>query len=184
LDFEEYFEMLYLYVNALFEVGAYHKHVVMADEVIETTIRQNIQDYRQEDVFKKTLFRKAASLYNISEYRSAEHILRELLRMDPGHGDAASFLKKCLRNIDLGPLLAFRASAILLFLLSAVVICVEVLYVRPFHSEYTGKMEALRIGLFAGGWAALILGELWHRWLAHRRVRAFVMDVWRRKFRR
>ncbi len=181
LDFDEYFEMLYLYVNALFEVGAYHKHVIMADEVIEAAICHNIQYYKQEDIFKKSLFRKAASLYNTSEYRSAEHILRELVRIEPGHKDAGSFLKKCLRNIHVRPLQAFRASAIALFLSSALVICTEVLLIRPFYPAYTGGVEALRVGLFVAGWVVLIAGEAWHRWWAHRRVMNFVSENKRRK---
>ncbi len=181
LDFDEYFELLYIYVNALFEVGAYQKHVVMADEVIEAAICHNIHHYKQEDIFKKSLFRKAASLYNTFDYHNAEHILRELVRIDPDHQDAVSFLKKCVRNSHIRLLQVFRAISILLFLFSALVISVEVLVVRPFYPYHAGWVEALRIGMFFSGLGVLLLGELWHRWWAHRRVAAFAEENRRRK---
>ena len=181
LDFDEYFELLYSYVNALFEVGAYQKHLVMADEIIETAISHNIHTYKQEDIFKKSLFRKAASLYNTSDYHHAEHILRELVRMDPDYRDAVLFLKKCLRSVHFRSLQVFRAAGIFLFLTAAVVISVEVLFVRPFYAVHAGWVEVLRIVLFLAGFVALALGELWHRWVAHLRVEAFVEDNRRRK---
>ena len=181
LDFDEYFELLYSYVNALFEVGAYQKHLVMADEIIETAICHNIHTYKQEDIFKKSLFRKAASLYNTSDYHHAEHILRELVRMDPDYRDAVLFLKKCLRSVHFRSLQVFRAAGIFLFLTAAVVISVEVLFVRPFYVVHAGWVEVLRIVLFLAGFVSLALGELWHRWVAHLRVEAFVEDNRRRK---
>ena len=181
LDFDEYFELLYTYVNALFEVGAYQKHLVMVDEIIETAISHNIHTYKQEDIFKKSLFRKAASLYNTSDYHHAEHILRELVRMDPDYRDAVLFLKKCLRSVHFRSLQVFRAAGIFLFLTAAVVISVEVLFVRPFYAVHAGWVEVLRIVLFLAGFAALALGELWHRWVAHLRVEAFAEDNRRRK---
>ena len=78
LDFEEYFQLIVAYVNALFEVGAYQKHLLMVDVVIEMTIVHNVERYKGEDIYEKMLFRKAASLYNIMEYAKAEYILREL----------------------------------------------------------------------------------------------------------
>ncbi len=51
LDFEEYFEVLAAYVTALFEVGAYREHLLMVDVVIETSIINNIVEYKGEDLF-------------------------------------------------------------------------------------------------------------------------------------
>lgn len=181
LDFDEYFELLYAYVNALFEVGAYQKHLVMADEVIEAAICHNIHTYKQEDIFKKSLFRKAASLYNTSDYHHAEHILRELVRMDPDYRDAVSFLKKCFRSIHFRSLQVFRAAGILFFLTAALVISIEVLFVRPFYARYADWVETVRMLMFGAGLGALTLGELWHRWLAHRSIEAFVADNRKRK---
>lgn len=58
LDFEEYFEILTSYVNALFEAGAYQKHALMADVVIEASIINNVRVYQGIALFEKTLFQK------------------------------------------------------------------------------------------------------------------------------
>ncbi len=181
LDFEEYFEMLYAYVNALFEAGMYRRHVVMADEVIEAAICHNIHLHGQEDVFRKALFRKAASLYHISDYTGAVHILRELLRIDPADADAMALLEKCLHHMENQPLLIFRAGSILLLLLSALVVCVEMLVVRPFYAMHTSWVETLRNAMFAGALVVLALGEGLHRWLVRRQVRTFVATHRQRK---
>ena len=53
--FEEYFEILTSYVNALFEAGAYQKHALMADVVIEASIINNVRVYQGIALFEKTL---------------------------------------------------------------------------------------------------------------------------------
>ncbi|MFQ5445501.1 MAG: hypothetical protein ACE5FF_01095, partial [Saprospiraceae bacterium] len=96
LDFGAYFEMVTAYTNALFEIGAYEKHIPMADTVIELSVMNNVRFFNGEDVFHKSLFKKAASCYHTHQLEKAEYILRELLRIDPYDDDASMFLKKCL----------------------------------------------------------------------------------------
>ncbi|MCB0586455.1 MAG: hypothetical protein KDD06_14185 [Phaeodactylibacter sp.] len=174
LDFDEYFELITAYVNALFEVGSYQKHLLMVDVVIEMAIVQNVEMYRGEDIYQKMLFRKAASLYNTLEYGKAEYILRELIKIDPHSEDPILFLRKCLRKKEPGFLNKAKAASILLFLLSAFVISVEVLFVRPFYKSQVDQIEASRTAIFLLGCAILVGGILLHRWLVHHRVRTFV----------
>lgn len=181
LDFEEYFELLYVYVNALFEVGAYQKHLVMVDEVIESAICYNLTVYKQEDIFKTALFRKAASLYNTSDFAGAEHILRELVRMDPDCQDAVLFLKKCLRSSQIRVLQMFRAMSIFSFLLSALVISIELLVVRPFYPLHTGWVAALRTVIFSMGILSWVTGEGWHRLQVHQRALQFAEEHRKRR---
>ena len=42
LDFEEYFELLLAYTDALSEIGAWQKHLLMADVVIEISVMENL----------------------------------------------------------------------------------------------------------------------------------------------
>lgn len=173
LDFEEYFELLVAYVDALFEIGVYQKHLSLVDEVIENSISFNIHFYKGEDLFYIMLFKKAASHFNLHQYKKAEHILRELIKIKPEDQEAASFLKRCLRRRGSKLLSVARATSILLFLLTACVICVEVLFVRPFYEMYASKIEALRIGTFIAGIIALILGDFLHRAIIEARVNSF-----------
>lgn len=174
LDFEEYFELLVAYVNALFEVGAYQKHLLMVDVAIEMAIAQNIEWYKGEDIFQKMLFRKAASLYNLMEYGKAEYILRELVRIDPYSEDAILFLRKCLRKKEPAFLNRAKAFSIFLFLVSAFVISIEVLLIRPFYKAQIEGVEASRNVVFLLGCTVLLGGLLLHRWRVYRRVCSFV----------
>lgn len=181
LDFEESFELLAAYVNALFEVGAYQKHLLMVDFAIEMAIRYNIGMYHGEDIFHKLLFRKAASLYNRMEYEQAEYILRELVRIDPAGRDAAQFLKKCLRRREPSFLKTAKAGSILLFMLSAFIISLEVLFVRPFYKLYAEPVEITRTAIFLAGWVALLGSIALHRYRVERKVEKFVAGALRKK---
>jgi hypothetical protein len=96
LDFEEYFDLLVAYVTALFEVGAYKEHLLMVDVVIETSILNNILEYKGEDLYQRMLFLKASSLYNTQQYQKAENVLCELMRMYIEDQGAVLFMNSIL----------------------------------------------------------------------------------------
>ena len=177
LDFEEYFEMLMAYTNALFEISEYQKHILMVNAVVEISIMENIQIFNGQEVFKTMLFRKAASHYNLFEYGKAIHILRELLKIEPNNAENALFLEQCLRNDK--PQIARRtsAAAVFLFLLSALTVSIEVLLVRNFYPESAYVIEMSRNLMFCLGFCILVLGVIWHRWQSHNTVQNFIKEV-------
>lgn len=174
LDFEEYFEILDAYTNALFETGAYEKHLLMADAVIEASVMNNVKFFKGEDVFLRTLFKKAASSFQLHDLKQSEHILRELLRIDPYDQQAALFLKKCLRKMHSLLVRQTRAVSILLFLLSALIICVELLVIRPFYPMLDQLVEISRNFIFLLGIVVLAGGDIAHRWQSAHQVDVFV----------
>lgn len=180
LDFAEYFELLVAYTRALFEIGAYRQHLLMADVVLETSIHFNIQYFQEEDIYRTVLFQKAASLYNTLQLEQAEYILRELLRMDPADQYASRFLKKCLHRQQGNLRKNSRAIAIFFFLLAALIIAIEVLMVRPFYAMHTRSVEFTRNLLFSLGLVALVGGDLLLRWQSTRKVHQFT-DALRRQ---
>ncbi len=177
LEFEEYFELLVAYVDALFEIGAYQKHLSLVDEVIENSISSNIHLYKGDDIFYINLFKKAASHFNLHQYDQAQHILRELIKMNPQDKEVISFLKRCRRRRGSKLLSIARAISILLFLLTACIICVEVLFVRPFYEMHASRIEAVRIGTFVMGIFVLLSGDLLHRAIIETRVNGFAEKV-------
>ena len=181
LEFEEYFELLVAYVDALFEIGSYQKHLVLVDIVVENSINSNIHIYKGEDIFFIMLFKKAASHFNLHEYDKAEHILKELIKIDPQDKEVLSFLKRCLRRRGSNLLSIARAFSIFLFLLTACIICVEVLLIRPFYEMYASKVEASRIGTFFIGIATLIGGDFIHRVSIESKVNSYADKVKKKK---
>lgn len=174
LDFEEYFDVLVTYVTALFEVGAYREHLLMVDVVIETSIINNIEEYKGEDLFRRMLFRKAASLYHTGQFQKAEHILAELLRMNQADQSAILFLKKCLRTHYPQVRSNARATAVFSFLLTAFVIALEVLLIRPFYEMHAKTVELSRNFIFVFGILCIVFGDLYHLYLSEREVRGFL----------
>jgi len=181
VDDEERFELLEGYVTALFEVGAYRKHLRQIDRVIEEIMQHNIRFFRGEDIFQKMLFRKAASHFQLMEYKEAEFVLMELLRINPAYADAAQFLKKCRRSQRPRLLRQSKALSVLLFLLAALVIAAEVLVVRNFYPEQVDWVEATRLALMGGGLLVLFGGDLIHRMLIEADVNEFLEQTRRRK---
>lgn len=181
LEFSEYFELLVAYVDALFEVGAYQKHILMVDSVIENSIAQNIHFYKGRDIFSNMLFKKAAAHYNLLQYKESEYILRELIRMDPYDKEVIIFLKKCLRRKTSKLVSVARASSIFLFLLTAFLISMEVLLIRPFFRMHASLIENSRITMFIIGLVILIGGDLIHRLSVEQSINDFVKSIKRSK---
>ncbi len=177
LDFEERFDMLSAYVDALFEIGSYQKHLLLVDYVIESAILQNIQSYKGKDIYFNMLFRKAASLYNLVEYDSAVRILRELVKIDPWNKDAVSFLKKCMRKKQPRLLQYSKAASILLFLLAAFVIGIEVLFIHPFYNQLVPLVERSWMLTLLFGIILLVIGDLVHRLHVERQVHQFTTKI-------
>jgi tetratricopeptide (TPR) repeat protein len=181
LDYEEFNELLIAYVNALFETGAYRKHLLMVEVVIQQLIILSDYDFGSMARFQRMLFKKAASHYNLMELDRAEYVLRELIRIDPDDRDAAQFLKKCRKLCR--PLFIFkmRAICVALFLMAAALIAAEVLLIRPFFSHHTAPVQMTWMALLGAGCALLLGVEIFHRWKVDREVENFVKEAWRRK---
>lgn len=160
LDFEEYFDLRVCYASALFEIGAYERHLQQVDFILERSIEHNVQFFQGEDLFCKTLFQKAASHFNLLNYRKAEYILRELIKINPYYPDAGAFLQKTIYQQRPKFIRATRAVAIALFLLSALLISIELIFIRNLYQEHTTSIEVIRTMVFVVGLMILLGGDV------------------------
>ncbi len=167
LDFEEYFELLVAYTQALFETETHQKHLLMADVVIEMAFAENITHLGGQEIFKQTLFQKSVSYYHLLDYKKAIHVLTELIKIDPNYQDATFFMARCLRKKRLQFVKNTRAVAIFIFLATALIIAIEVLFIRNLLQGWVSFIEWMRNITFALGLFILISGELVH-WLRAR----------------
>jgi hypothetical protein len=178
LDEEEQHTLLFVYTNALFEVGAYRQFLAITDQailgVLEPTCRMPEVD--KQLLFEKLLFRKAAAYLHTLEPAQAEHVVKELLRIAPRHEMAKLLLRKSLRLQDTSINTITRAGTILLLALSALVILGEVLLIRNFYDRYTSVTELTRNLLFLAALLLLVFGEVITRWRAHRTAQDFMAD--------
>ena len=181
LTFEEYFEMLLAYMDALFECGAYSNFIDCCDYAIESVIYFNVDVLDGEDIYHKLLFRKAASYYRLMEYEKCEHILRELIRMNPEDQLAIQFLKKCRRTQPPIIVRNSRAVSVLLFLISAGIIALELIVVKQFFPEYANLTESIRNTTFSLGWVVLIAGGSYLRYRVSEDVKGDLRQIKNKK---
>ena len=184
LGFSEFFELLITYTEALFEVGAYQNHCSMVDLAIEISIVNNIKFYNKKDIYYELLFKKAASCFNLLKYNEAEHILRELIKIDPQNDLSIRFLNKCLHQKKSKFVRNMRALSIILFLLAALVISIELIIVRPLFEASTSSVELTRNSLFLSGVLILVGSDLVNRFKVNKHVNSFVMAARLRKRRK
>lgn len=160
LDFEEYFEIMTAYVRALFEAGAYQKHAEMADVIIEAAIINNLKVYRGDDIYEKTLFQKAASLYHLQHFTKSDHILSELIKMNPSENTYRLFLIKNRLHVKPAYLHVLQGLSIFLYFLSIIIISIQTFYIDPFRPEWTGLAFSARNATFISASVLLILSDL------------------------
>lgn len=181
LDGDEYFDMMVLYSDALFETGEYTRHVKLADHILELAIERNIVEHREQDVYFETLFRKAASLHNIDKVDEAVYVLRELIKINPDHESTKLFLINCYIRQKKAFAKPYRFFSIVLLLSSACIIGIELLIVKRFWPAWAPIVEIIRNGLFIVGVILLITGELVVRYKAVEDVFSFSKATRQRK---
>jgi hypothetical protein len=181
LDFEEFFECTLCYTNALFDTTDYRRHLVMCDYLIEVVIMENVETWSGDDIFQHLLYKKALSLYYLHEYKQAAHVLCELLKIHPYHSAARKMLRRSLLRQKPQWLIQFRAAAVALLLVAAVIIGLERVVVGPFFPAwYARAIYAHNILIFAG-LATMIGAEFCHVWqcgyLANKTGRGHVVKM-------
>lgn len=176
LEEMEQYEMLFAYTNALFEVGAYRQFLAIVDQAIMVSLDASyeVNEELKQKQFIAFLFRKSAAYVQTLQPARSEHVSRELLRIDPEHQYALLLLRKALRQQDTSVTRVTRALAIFLFGLSAIIILIEVLWVRPFYDLYTYWVELSRNLVFLSGLMVLIGGEILTVWRAYRNSKNFL----------
>lgn len=182
LDAEEYFDCTLDYTNALFETGNYAQHIVMCDHLLEIVIMQNIGSWGGEDIYTRLLFKKAVALYRMQEFAKSEHILRELIKLDPCEKLSIRLLRRCLIRQRSNTLMYTRAIAVALTFLAALAVAVELFVIRPFFLDYYEKALLVHNLLLGSALLALAGGEIGQFWRCHRIAAGFAgkMRVHRR----
>jgi tetratricopeptide (TPR) repeat protein len=182
LDFDEYFDCLASYTQALFEIGDHRKHLVMCDFLLETIIIQNVETWGGEDLYTKTLLSKATSQYYLQEYELSAHILQELIKINPEHsGPAKKLWEKCILRQKPGWLMRIRALGVGVLLFTAAFIAFEIFVIAPFFSEHHATVQFAHNLLMILGILILFAGELRHMWLCHHTVSRFLQKARHKK---
>lgn len=170
LETHQFFDLQVSYLTALFELGNHQKLLDIIDEPIEVSIIHNIKKHNGKDVFRKLLFMKGDALYHTMRFAESKYIFLELLKMDSKNVFYKEALAKTMRKMVPTYVKNSRALCILFFILSAIIIAVEMLAVKHFFTDYTFVAEWTRNIFFVLGWITLIGSELIHFFLVKKVV--------------
>lgn len=165
------FEVDYSY--ALFELGRYGKCVEILNQLIISVIKDNIFTIKQRDIYQDLLFKKAACHFNLGQADQSNHILKELIKIDSNAANYQNFYKKCCRNEHKLKYRWMGGFVVALFLVSALIVPIELLIAKPFFNEWAGNVEILRNGLFT---SALIVAGI-KEYLFHRTFSQKLKDL-------
>ena len=181
LSFDEAFTMLLHYCNALFEIGRYERQIQIADEIIQRSILNNIQFYEGEDIYIKTLFQKSKSHFHLEDYSTAEHILKELIKMSPFQMTFSKWLKKCIAEKQSRWVDYLEVSGVLLFIFSVISLLLNVLIIKHFYNEYTLYIYQFCIITLGLSGSFYFLGIVFHRFQVNRAVKKIQLEAVNKK---
>jgi len=169
LSYEMRLEMTIQYVVSLFEVGDYYAYLKYVDQLLAKVINENVFSIDGDDIYQELLYRKAASYHNIVDYNKADHIFSQLCRIDKQSIlYKKTFLKNSMDSLRYRDQ-KIRAVIISMFLLSGLIIGVELLSIRPFFPELISTVELSRNVLFFGALLGIIFQELRIRYISWKR---------------
>jgi tetratricopeptide (TPR) repeat protein len=178
LEVVENFELTVYYIDALFSTGAYRQHLMMVDLAIQASIQLNIKDVPdvEGDVFKHLLFRKGVSAYRLEDYDTAIHVVKELIRIDPDQEYYPRFLRTILFKQQHSTLQFGRGSFIFCILLSAAIVTLELLFIRPFYPDIVSLTQITILAVFLLGVIFLSGAYLSAHTRAHRKSYRFLRE--------
>lgn len=168
---DEYFDILNIYLDALFQCGEYTKFLKYVEEALILSVDRRVYTLHDQDQFHHLLFRKAAAAYNCDDLSTSRHILEQLVCISPRHPLAIPFLRRCIRRQGRPQTLRLDALIILILLASVGLIFLEIVWIRPFEPAWTTNWEMIRSGLFVAGIMIWVLGRGIMRYKAWQEVR-------------
>lgn len=156
LYFDDKLEIDIDYFLCLFEVGRYERYLSNIDPLIELIIKENIYEFRNEDIFRELLFRKAACLYQLNQYEKSKTILKQLVKMDQSNPIFIGLFTICNRKLENDTYTSIKALAIVSFMLVMSITVARIFLIEPFFDIYLEPFLLLRKILLIFGITCLI----------------------------
>lgn len=151
LEYHIWVDIKFWYIHALFEMGSYHKLLLLVDKLIEEIVIDNIDVQDVEDSFEELLYKKAASLYNTDQHYEATDILRQLIKINPQAEIYQQLYKKARYAIPNEKTLRIRSLSLLLLILVVPLLCIELVVINTLFPFYSDIFMWFRILLISGG---------------------------------
>ncbi len=83
LEFDEYLEIKFNYIQALFHLDKYHLFYKHSNELISELLNYQCFDDKHRKIYEQVLKYKAEALRNESKMKAAQYLYSELMRLNP-----------------------------------------------------------------------------------------------------
>lgn len=175
LPFEEYFDIYVSYAASLFELGYYEKYILCAENILIDCIEHNITIFRKENLYEITMLRKAKAYNQTYQDYKCDHLLKELIRLNPKNDSAIFLYKKSLLQQTPKYVYHVRAYSLVLFLFTGIIIFFEIIVVRNFFPDFTKQIELARTVTLFSGVLMLVGVDLFNRWKVRQYLKKFIL---------
>lgn len=175
---EEYrVRVFYRYLEALFEQGEYQRVLSQVDALLERAINLERTKVEGDDLFIKSVFFKAAALFNCDRCEESLEVAEQLLSIDRHNKVFVMLYIKSVERRYLPTITKFRAAAVVSFLLSVIIIAAELFVIRPFLVAWIKPTEVARNVLFLLGMVCYAAPHMAARLLAVVKMRKFLVTI-------
>lgn len=170
LEFEEYIEIKFNYIQALYKLDKYSLFYFQADEFIKELINQPIFNQRQQYIFEQILFYKAEAYKNENKNGAAIQVFAELVKWKPHN---KHYKKKLFIRLFQAAQMnqKQKIALVVIFLFASLIlngICVFIL--SPFYPQQVELIELVRDLCFAGSILSFIGLQLFYFYEAKRQM--------------
>lgn len=173
---EEYFIILCYYNNALFATEDFEKHKICVEEVLKTSIIENIRYVDGVDVYLHALEQKIQTHLELNEVKEAIHVAKELLALAPKNKKYKKILRKALMSKRPLWVRQIFGAAVWFAIAWTVLEIVQLMFLEAFFSTILGFNGFLQAGFLVAGLISFIAGWRVH----HQQVEAVIKSVLRK----
>jgi len=123
------------YLDALFKISDYNKFCDKSQLFLERLIFHNISYFNGEQLFENILHKRAASYYQLRNYKKSIHNASELLKINPDRKDTQKILFYAIRSSHKLALKIIKASLMAFFLVTAVLLMFYQIVILSFFPD-------------------------------------------------
>jgi tetratricopeptide (TPR) repeat protein len=151
LEFEEYIEIKFNYIQALFHLDKYQQFYKKSDELITELLNYQNFEYRCKIIYEQVLTYKAEALCNENKLNTAQALYGELMRLNPSNKIYKRKLFYLLFQNEQIKNRKYVAIVVLFILLSLICTGISIFVIQPFFVEWSEVILISRDLFFASG---------------------------------
>lgn len=151
LEYDEYIEIKFNYIEALYKLDKYSLFYSQADAFISELINHQFFNERQQLIFEKVLFYKAEAYKNENKIEEACKIYAELVKWKANNKE---YSRKLFSNLFQAAQInqQDKIAFVVVFLLASLVLTgISIFIINPFYPQHKETLISFRNLAFAGG---------------------------------